>query len=132
MLAQYYIERRVRMVVLEARLLTCYKQATLIPFPILYIFFMFYYFSYGKNSFFVKSVVFSCQTHILSRLFLIERRNILKINKMSSGFISESEILEARRARQEEWEKVRSEDQPKGNHFLCLLCISLIGITQVY
>lgn len=34
---------------------------------------------------------------------------------MSSGFISESEILEARRRRQEEWEKVRTEDQPKGN-----------------
>ncbi|CAG5054929.1 unnamed protein product [Parnassius apollo] len=32
---------------------------------------------------------------------------------MSSGFISESEILEARRKRQEEWEKVRTEDQPK-------------------
>ncbi|KPJ21325.1 Protein FAM192A [Papilio machaon] len=34
---------------------------------------------------------------------------------MSSGFISESEILEARRRRQEEWEKVRTEDQPKEN-----------------
>lgn len=33
---------------------------------------------------------------------------------MSSGFISESEILEARRRRQEEWEKVRTDDQPKG------------------
>ncbi|XP_069355730.1 uncharacterized protein [Maniola hyperantus] len=32
---------------------------------------------------------------------------------MSSGFISESEIMEARRRRQEEWEKVRTEDQPK-------------------
>ncbi|XP_075985275.1 PSME3-interacting protein isoform X2 [Anticarsia gemmatalis] len=32
---------------------------------------------------------------------------------MSSGFISESEILEARRRRQEEWDKVRTEDQPK-------------------
>ncbi|XP_045762837.1 PSME3-interacting protein isoform X2 [Maniola jurtina] len=32
---------------------------------------------------------------------------------MSSGFISESEIIEARRRRQEEWEKVRTEDQPK-------------------
>ncbi|XP_045505170.1 PSME3-interacting protein [Colias croceus] len=32
---------------------------------------------------------------------------------MSSGFISESEILEARRRRQEEWEKVRTEDQPQ-------------------
>ncbi|XP_053617953.1 PSME3-interacting protein [Plodia interpunctella] len=32
---------------------------------------------------------------------------------MSSGFITETEILEARRRRQEEWEKVRTEDQPK-------------------
>ncbi|CAH0717976.1 unnamed protein product, partial [Brenthis ino] len=32
---------------------------------------------------------------------------------MSSGFISETEIIEARRRRQEEWEKVRSDDQPK-------------------
>lgn len=32
---------------------------------------------------------------------------------MSSGFISESEILEARRRRQEEWDKVRTEEQPK-------------------
>lgn len=32
---------------------------------------------------------------------------------MSSGFITESEIVEARRKRQEEWEKVRTEDQPK-------------------
>lgn len=32
---------------------------------------------------------------------------------MSSGFITESEILEARRRRQEEWEKVRTEDQPQ-------------------
>ncbi|XP_050552510.1 PSME3-interacting protein [Spodoptera frugiperda] len=32
---------------------------------------------------------------------------------MSSGFISESEILEARRRRQEEWEKVRTADQPE-------------------
>lgn len=36
---------------------------------------------------------------------------------MSSGFISESEILEARRRRQEEWEKVRTEDQPKGKKY---------------
>ncbi|KAM3958192.1 PSME3-interacting protein isoform 2-T2 [Aphomia sociella] len=32
---------------------------------------------------------------------------------MSSGFITESEILEARRRRQEEWDKVRTEDQPQ-------------------
>lgn len=33
---------------------------------------------------------------------------------MSSGFISETEIVEARRRRQEEWDKVRTADQPQG------------------
>lgn len=37
---------------------------------------------------------------------------------MSSGFVTESEITEARKKRQEEWEKVRQPDQPLGN--LCL------------
>lgn len=32
---------------------------------------------------------------------------------MSSGFITETEALEARRQRQEEWEKVRTADQPE-------------------
>ncbi|XP_075228985.1 PSME3-interacting protein isoform X2 [Lycorma delicatula] len=32
--------------------------------------------------------------------------------KMSSGFISENELAEKRRCRQEEWEKVRRPDQP--------------------
>lgn len=33
---------------------------------------------------------------------------------MSSGFISEEELAEKRRIRQEEWEKVRQPDQPLG------------------
>lgn len=33
---------------------------------------------------------------------------------MSSGFVTESEIAEARRKRQEEWERVRNADQPLG------------------
>lgn len=33
---------------------------------------------------------------------------------MSSGFISESELAEQRRIRQEEWEKVRKAGQPEG------------------
>lgn len=33
---------------------------------------------------------------------------------MSSGFISEAEIAEQRKARQEEWERVRTADQPLG------------------
>lgn len=33
---------------------------------------------------------------------------------MSSGFITESEIAEAKRKRQEEWERVRNADQPLG------------------
>lgn len=34
--------------------------------------------------------------------------------KMSSGFVTETELAEARRLRQEEWEKVRTADQPEG------------------
>lgn len=33
---------------------------------------------------------------------------------MSSGFVTESELTEARQKRQEEWEKVRQPDQPLG------------------
>lgn len=33
---------------------------------------------------------------------------------MSSGFVTESEAVEARKRRQEEWEKVRTPDQPLG------------------
>lgn len=33
---------------------------------------------------------------------------------MSSGFVTESEIKEARRVRQEEWEKVRNADDQIG------------------
>lgn len=33
---------------------------------------------------------------------------------MSSGFVTEAEVNEARRVRQEEWEKVRKPDQPEG------------------
>lgn len=37
---------------------------------------------------------------------------------MSSGFISEAEIAEQRRIRQEEWERVRTADQPLGYSYL--------------
>lgn len=33
---------------------------------------------------------------------------------MSSGFITETEVAEARKKRQEEWEKVRQPDEPLG------------------
>lgn len=33
---------------------------------------------------------------------------------MSSGFVTESELTEAREKRQAEWEKVRQPDQPMG------------------
>lgn len=46
--------------------------------------------------------------------FLI--KNIYKIkntnNKMSSGFITESEIEEAKKLRQEEWDAVRKPEDP--------------------
>lgn len=34
---------------------------------------------------------------------------------MSSGFVTETELAEARQKRQEEWEKVRQPDEPLGN-----------------
>lgn len=37
---------------------------------------------------------------------------------MSSGFVTEREIVEERRKRQEEWEKVRQADQPIGCIFI--------------
>lgn len=39
---------------------------------------------------------------------------VLLIGTMSSGFISEGELAEQRRIRQEEWEKVRKPGQPEG------------------
>lgn len=33
---------------------------------------------------------------------------------MSSGFVTETELAEARQKRQEEWEKVRQPDEPLG------------------
>jgi len=46
---------------------------------------------------------------------------------MSSGFVSETELAERRRVRQEEWEKVRTAEQPLGNmkvlHFLNLIIL---------
>lgn len=36
---------------------------------------------------------------------------------MSSGFVTEAEIAEAKKARQEEWEKVRQPNQPLGKFF---------------
>lgn len=35
---------------------------------------------------------------------------------MSSGFVTEAELNEARQKRQAEWEKVRQPDQPLGNY----------------
>lgn len=34
---------------------------------------------------------------------------------MSSGFISEAELAEQRKAKQEEWERVRTAEEPLGN-----------------
>lgn len=39
---------------------------------------------------------------------------------MSSGFVTETEIAEARKKRQEEWEKVRQPDQPLGKNIVIL------------
>lgn len=40
-------------------------------------------------------------------------------HKMSSGFVTETELAEARQKRQEEWEKVRQPDQPLGKFHRC-------------
>lgn len=40
---------------------------------------------------------------------------------MSSGFISETDLAEARKKRQEEWERVRKADDPIGGLFLILI-----------
>jgi len=45
------------------------------------------------------------------------------------GFEREVDIEERRRKRQEEWEKVRTEDQPEGKN-LCNLNIRLIIVTD--
>jgi len=37
---------------------------------------------------------------------------VLYVYSMSSGFVSETELAEQRKRRQEEWEKVRTADQP--------------------
>lgn len=34
---------------------------------------------------------------------------------MSSGFVTETELADARKKRQEEWEQVRQPDEPLGN-----------------
>ncbi len=47
------------------------------------------------------------------RLVLIWELNY-QLYVMSSGFVTEQEVVEARQRRQEEWEKVRSADQPIG------------------
>lgn len=44
---------------------------------------------------------------------------------MSSGFISEVEIAEKRKVRQEEWEKVRKPDQPIGKYTVFVLSVKL-------
>lgn len=47
---------------------------------------------------------------------------------MSSGFVTETELAEARQKRQEEWEKVRQPDQPLGNTFpkMYITCRNMI------
>lgn len=44
---------------------------------------------------------------------------------MSSGFISEVEIAEKRKVRQEEWEKVRKPDQPIGKYNVFVSSVKL-------
>lgn len=45
---------------------------------------------------------------------------------MSSGFVTETELAEARKKRQEEWEKVRQPEDPIGNFDYKLIRASYI------
>lgn len=47
-------------------------------------------------------------------LIILRQPSTLQWTTMSSGFISEAEILENRKLRQEEWDRVRTADQPLG------------------
>lgn len=47
---------------------------------------------------------------------------------MSSGFVSETELAERRRIRQEEWDKVRTAEQPLGKVLVNLHLVILIKI----
>lgn len=60
-------------------------------------------------------VSFSCIAISNSLQFWFPRE--YNARNMSSGFVTESEIAEAREKRQAEWEKVRQADQPLGNHW---------------
>jgi len=48
------------------------------------------------------------------------------VTNMSSGFVSETELAERRRIRQEEWDKVRTAEQPLGNVLVHLHLVILI------
>lgn len=48
------------------------------------------------------------------------------VTDMSSGFVSETELAERRRIRQEEWDKVRTAEQPLGNVLVNLHSVILI------
>lgn len=63
------------------------------------------------------------QKHFTSKLLKIQfdwEATVSKLvangvrEKMSSGFVTETELAEARKKRQEEWEKVRQPDEPLG------------------
>jgi len=54
------------------------------------------------------------------------------VTNMSSGFVSETELAERRRIRQEEWDKVRTAEQPLGNILVHLHLVILIKKIVLY
>jgi len=50
---------------------------------------------------------------------------------MSSGFVSETELAERRRVRQEEWDKVRTAEQPLGNLVTILVDLNLFILIKI-
>jgi len=45
---------------------------------------------------------------------------------MSSGFVSETELAERRKVRQQEWEKVRTAEQPLGECVCVCISVTLL------
>jgi len=50
---------------------------------------------------------------------------------MSSGFVSETELAERRRIRQEEWDKVRTAEQPLGK-VTVLVCLNMVILIKQF
>lgn len=71
---------------------------------------------HSLGSFSVHSFVICSAIDIRLHFNKTKNKEIIR-SEMSSGFVTESEVNEAREKRQAEWEKVRQPDQPMGKLF---------------